>query len=149
MTRASYLRMSIFAVAAMVHAIGMIAMSGTASANQPTGFVCTFDAGTIRTYENGAFKTKAAETLSFTIGDINLRAQNAALITKKGKGGLKIVRAIGANHYLEVVTEGFLNITTIYETADVSKGFPAVHSRHFGLLGMPVVSQYHGICKLN
>ena len=30
-------------------------------------------------------------------------------------GALKIVRAINANHFLEVVNEGFLNLTTIYD----------------------------------
>lgn len=118
-----------------------------ASAEEPKGYDCTFEAGMIRTYENGVFKTQPAKPLSFSIGDINMRAQTASLITPKGTGDLRIVRAIGATHFLEVVTEGFLNITTIYETQNAQGGYPAVHSRHFGLLGTPVFSQYQGHCR--
>jgi hypothetical protein len=57
------------------------------------------------------------------------------------------VRALGANHYIEAVTEGFLNVTTIYDLDPRLRAHPAVHSRHVGLLGQPVVAQYHGFCK--
>jgi hypothetical protein len=46
-----------------------------------------------------------------------------------------------------VVTEGSLHITTIYDKDESSGAYPAVHSRHFGLLGQPIVSQYHGFCE--
>jgi hypothetical protein len=128
-------------------ALVLLLVSSSAAAEAPKGYECDFEAGTIRTYTNGAFTTKPAQKLSFAIGDINMRAQTASLITPKGTGDLRIVRAIGATHFLEVVTEGFLNITTIYETANGQGPFPAVHSRHFGLLGTPVVSQYHGMCR--
>ena len=59
---------------------------------------------------------------------------------------LKIVRAINANHFLEVVNEGFLNLTTVYDKDATSGTYPAVHSRHFGVLGQPVVAQYAGTC---
>ena len=38
-------------------------------------------------------------------------------------------------HFLEVVTEGFLNITTVYDKDDTKGAYPAVHSRHFGHVG--------------
>jgi len=110
------------------------------------GFVCNFASGTVNTFENQVFQTAPAKSLSFEIGDIDLPRQSASLVTKKGKGTLKIVRAIGANHFLEVITEGYLNMTTIYDVKASDGSLPAVHSRHFGLLGTPVVSQYHGTC---
>lgn len=137
------MRQTILRIGALV----LLFVSGSAAAQEPKGYECDFEAGTIRTFADGAFTTKPARKLGFTIGDINLRAQTASLVTPKGTGDLRIVRAIGAIHFLEVVTEGFLNITTIYETANGQGPFPAVHSRHFGLLGTPVVSQYHGMCK--
>mgnify|MGYP001823108131 CR=1 FL=1 len=127
--------------------LAFVACATTAVAQEPRGYDCTFDAGIIRTFENGAFTNKAAKKLIFEIGEIDLRAQTASLVTAKGTGDLRIVRAIGANHFLEVVTEGFLNITTIYATQDVKGPRPAVHSRHFGLFGTPVVSQYQGTCR--
>ena len=112
-----------------------------------TGFKCDFPSGTVNTFENEVYQAAPANHLAFEIGDVDLRGQKASLVTPKGKGELKIVRAIGANHYLEVITEGFLNITTIYDSPAADGSLPAVHSRHFGLLGLPVVSQYHGTCK--
>ena len=112
-----------------------------------TGFMCDFPSGTVNTFENEVYQAAQASPLAFEIGDVDLRGQKASLVTPKGKGELKIVRAIGANHFLEVITEGFLNITTIYDSPAADGSLPAVHSRHFGLLGLPVVSQYHGTCK--
>ena len=60
---------------------------------------------------------------------------------------LRIVRAVNANHFLEVVTEGFLNLTTVYDLDPERKAHPAVHSRHLGLLGEPVIAQYYGFCR--
>lgn len=123
----------------------MLTMVTTAAAAK--GYLCTFPGGTVNTFENEVYQAAPASPLSFEIGDVDLSSQKAALVTPKGKGELKIVRAIGANHFLEVITEGFLNITTIYEAPAADGSLPAAHSRHFGLLGQPVVSQYHGTCK--
>lgn len=108
---------------------------------------CTFSDGQVKRLSEGRFTARAASELSFTIGDIDLRSQTAQLITPNGKGELRIVRAIAANHFLEVVTEGFLNMTTVYDPTDSSGRMPAVHSRHFGLLGRPVLTSYSGFCK--
>ncbi len=127
---------------------GLLALwSLTGSAVAATGYICSFPAGTVNTFENDVFQAGPAKALTFEIGDVELRRQTASLVTPRGKGELKIVRAIGANHFLEVITEGFLNITTIYESPAGDGSLPAVHSRHFGLFGSPVVSQYHGTCK--
>ncbi len=34
---------------------------------------------------------------------------------RRRKGELRVVRAVNANHFLEVVNEGFLNMTTVYD----------------------------------
>lgn len=107
---------------------------------------CSFTSGVVKSFDKGGFKDEKVEVLSFRIVDVDLNQQTASLETEQGKGGLKIVRAIGANHYLEVVTEGFLNVTTIYEAAEAGGPMPAVHSRHFGFFGQPFVSQYYGTC---
>jgi hypothetical protein len=114
----------------------------------PRGYTCTFTAGTAWTFDGGAFKSKAPEPLTLAIADIDLDRQTAQLVPEAGKppGALKIVRAINANHFLEVVNEGFLNLTTIYDKDAASGSYPAVHSRHFGVLGQPVVGQYAGTC---
>jgi hypothetical protein len=45
------------------------------------------------------------------------------------------------------MNEGFLNLTTVYDKDAATGTYPAVHSRHFGLMGQPVFAQYAGTCK--
>ena len=137
---------AVTAVALLAMAMSHWAVSSAAAQGEMT---CTFSSGVVKGYENGAFKDEKVEALSFRIDDVDLVRQTAALRTKQGKGELKIVRAIGANHFLEVVTEGFLNMTTVYEPLKPGEPMPAVHSRHFGFFGAPFVSQYHGTCRMN
>lgn len=113
----------------------------------PKALSCTFETGTSVAYEQGAFRPSQAKPLTFQIGSIDLEGQRAELQTEKGgTGDLKIVHAVGANHFLEVVSEGFLNITTVYDLDPEQKAHPAVHSRHLGLLGEPIIAQYYGLC---
>jgi hypothetical protein len=111
------------------------------------GYVCTFTVGTAQVYGNGVFKAEPASPLSLEIGEINMPAQTAVQVGTTGTVPLKIVRAVNALHFIEVVSEGFLNLTTIYDRDDTKGANPAVHSRHFGILGEPVVSQYQGYCQ--
>lgn len=122
------------------------AMSASAAADDPKSFSCTFASGVANVYEKGQFVPEKAGALSFGIATINDQAQTADLKTERGTGPLKIVHAVNAKHFLEVVTEGSLHITTIYDKDDAKGAYPAVHSRHFGLFGQAIVTQYHGFC---
>jgi hypothetical protein len=127
----------------------LVAAGASASAQDgfPTHFSCDFNQGYSWTYAAGNFKSTAAADLSFEIGQIDLDRQTASLVVEgKPANGLKIVRAINANHFIEVVNEGFLNLTTIYDRDAATGKYPAVHSRHFGLFGQPVFAQYAGSC---
>ncbi|HEX2843531.1 hypothetical protein [Hyphomicrobium sp.] len=114
----------------------------------PKTFKCSFTSGASWSYDAGTFQSKPPNPLAFSIEDIDLEKQSATLKTQPdGKSGkLSVVRAINANHFLEVVNEGFLNLTTIYDKDTTAGKYPAVHSRHFGLLGQPVFGQYTGFC---
>ncbi|MGD9784971.1 MAG: hypothetical protein AB7E80_10225 [Hyphomicrobiaceae bacterium] len=111
--------------------------------------VCSFDAGFLWAYEGGKFASRNAEPLQLEIADIDLEAQTARLksATGAGAGALRVVRALNANHFLEVLNEGFLTLTTVYDLDPAIKAYPAVHSRHLGLLGQPIVAQYSGFCR--
>ena len=129
---------------------GFITLSSRLGAEGlPHHLVCNFTSGTATTFEDGKFTSKSPNPLSFQISKINLDNQTAALITKgrKAPGALKIVRAINANHFIEVVNEGYLNLTTIYDADPKSGEYPAVHSRHLGILGQPIFAQYTGFCS--
>lgn len=108
---------------------------------------CTFGAGEVKTLENGKFTKEAASKLTFSIGRIDLASQSAQLIAADGNNGLvRIVRAIGAYHFLEAVNEGFLSMTTVYEATKPGAPMVAVHSRHSAVVGQPVIAQYTGHC---
>jgi hypothetical protein len=115
----------------------------------PSSYVCEFTGGTSWSYSSGTFQSKPPQPLSFTIENIDLEKQTAVLKAKSGDqpGKLSVVRAINANHFIEAVNEGFLNLTTIYDKDPATGLYPAVHSRHFGILGQPVFGQYTGSCR--
>ena len=77
-----------------------------------------------------------------------ISTSNRPLLILGGRASstLRAVRALNANHFLEVANEGFWNITTIYDRDPATGKYPAVHSRHFGLFGQPVFAQYAGTC---
>jgi hypothetical protein len=128
----------------------MIAAPLAAGADDgPAALACEFKEGASWSYEKGAFKSKDPSPLAFDIESINLEAETAVLRAspRATPGTLRIVRAINANHFLEVVNEGFLNLTTVYDKDAATGLYPAVHSRHFGLLGEPVFGQYVGTCR--
>lgn len=119
-----------------------------AAPDGPTSYACEFKTGASWSFDAGKFTSKEPAPLKFTIDNVDLDAQHAVLNGAEGAepGNIAIARAIGANHFLEVATEGYWNITTIYDKDATSGLYPAVHSRHFGLVGQPVFSQYAGTC---
>lgn len=114
----------------------------------PKALTCSFTSGESRTYEDGRFQTKPSSPLGFTIEAIDVDGQTAALKASPDAkpGKLSVVRAINAIHFLEVVNEGFLNITTVYDKEPATGKYPAVHSRHGAVIGAPVFGQYTGFC---
>ncbi|MCC7250368.1 hypothetical protein [Hyphomicrobium sp.] len=138
----------VWAAAGVVLGLGALAWRAEADEDKPANLSCAFAEGASWTYETGAFQSKPPNPLSFAIADIDLERQTATLRATPGAeaGKLSVVRAINANHYLEVVNEGFLNLTTVYDKDEKAGKHPAVHSRHFGLLGSPVFAQYTGFC---
>jgi hypothetical protein len=131
----------VFALAAAAFA------SAAAGASDPVAYDCEFTTGRTHVYDNGNFSNEPAARLSFGISAIDIPAQTAELKTPAGVGVLRVVLAVNATHFIEVATEGALNITTVYDKDDAKDAFPAVHSRHFALVGQPVVTQYQGFCR--
>ena len=118
-----------------------------ALADQPKAFTCNFVKGVTHVYDKGEFTAEKAAVMSFGIEAIDIAAQTADLKTERGTGTLRIVQAVNATHFLEVVTEGSLHITTVFDKDEAKGLYPAVHSRHFGLLGQPIITQYQGFCE--
>jgi len=125
----------------------LILLASSSAADEPKAFNCTFTEGVTHSYNNGALIAEKASPLMFGISAIDGKAQSAELKTRGGTGQLRIVQAVNAIHFLEVVTEGFLHLTTVYDKDEAKGAYPAVHSRHFGLFGQPLVTQYQGFCE--
>ena len=134
------------AAAAIVMIAALPTSLPAAAQDAPKGYACNFRSGSSLGYAKSQFKAKPAKPFTYEIGAIDLDGQQAELLMATGKGPLRIVRALGANHFLEVLTEGYLNVTTVYDRDQKRGTHPAVHSRHFGLFGEPVIAQYVGFC---
>ena len=122
-------------------------LAAPAAADEPKTYTCSFRTGVTYAYEKGQFALEKTGPLAFGITAIDQRAQTAELKMEHGTGALRVVQAVSATHFLEVAGEGFLHITTIYDKDDAKGAYPAVHSRHFGILGQPIVTQYQGFCE--
>lgn len=144
----SLARIALAAAAVLVTGLGAAA-TGVLADEEPKRFSCTFNAGKFSSYDGGTFREEGATPLSFDLDDIDLKGQSAKIIASAGAepGNVRVVRALNANHFLEVATEGFLNLTTVYDRDTATGVHPAIHSRHFGLLGKPVYGHYTGSCR--
>ena len=78
----------------------LIVLIGPASADDadqpPARLACTFTSGTSVTYESGKFASKPASDLTFSISQIDLDGQSAALTAEQGKSPVpvRIVRTV-------------------------------------------------------
>lgn len=112
----------------------------------PAVLQCGSTGSATGSYEAGKYASKPPAPLSFLIDDIDLDGQAVRIVTGPSgvSGNPRIVRAISANHFLEVANEGFLNLTTIYDKDPKTGLYAAIHCRHRGVLGQPVFAQYTG-----
>ena len=120
-----------------------------AAADEPKAFACSFTAGVTHAYDKGKFTAEKAVAAGLRHRrHRRTTPRPQSLRMERGTGPLRVVQAVNATHFLEVATEGFLNITTIYDKDETKGGaYPAVHSRHFGIVGQPIVTQYQGFCE--
>lgn len=124
-----------------------LTVASGAAAEEPRSLSCTFERGVTHVFDKGRFAAEAAGSLAFGITSIDTAGQTADLKMESGIGSLRLVQAVNAMHFLEVAIEGALYITTVFEKDDTSGTYPAVHSRHFALLGQPIVTHYQGFCR--
>jgi hypothetical protein len=136
----------IVCLAVLVGSVTMGAVTPAAATDEAKGYTCTFIIGAAHAYAKGRFKPTKAGPVVLDIANVNYAKQEAELVSGERRAVLRIIRAVNAVHFLEAVGEGYLNLTTVYDRDAGSASYPAVHSRHFGLLGQPIVSQYRGTC---
>ncbi len=134
-------------VSALACVVMLAASAGPAVATDDArAYSCRFTVGAAHAHAAGRFKPTKAGPVTLDIANVDHARQEAELVSGERRSSLRIIRAVNAVHFLDAVGEGYLNITTIYDRDAGSVTYPAVHSRHFGLLGQPIVSQYRGSC---
>lgn len=108
---------------------------------------CTFGPGTVADWEKEKPKLESDNFGKAVNYDaIDLKNESARVIGPSGASDL----AVTAGVYGLTLTESFIggvSITTVF--SDYKKGsreFIAVLSRHVGVMGPPIPSQYHGTC---
>lgn len=135
------------AVLIVLNSVGLMHGAHADEATPPRHFVCTFDKGSSWTYDNGKFQSTNAAPLAFEFGKIDLDKQTASLVVDgKDSSTLRVVRALNGMHFIEVMLEGYMSVTTVYDRDPKTGRYPAVHSRHMAVLGSPLVAQYYGAC---
>jgi hypothetical protein len=135
------------AVLALTGFLAAVPAAAPVAAQDPKSLSCTFEIGMTHVYDASRFTHEKAAPLAFGIASIDAGRQTADLKTEQGTGSLRVVQAVNAMHFLEVAIEGALYITTVFDKDDSTGTYPAVHSRHFSLLGQPIVTQYQGSCR--
>ena len=121
---------------------------GAAVADEPKAFACSFTVGVTHAYDKGQLRPRRPRRWPSASQASTRRRRPPICKMAGGTGPLRVVQAVNATHFLEVATEGFLNITTIYDKDEAKGGaYPAVHSRHFAIVGQPIVTQYQGFCE--
>jgi hypothetical protein len=134
-------------LAALATMVGLVQLARA----EPSHVVCVFRDGRANTYDKARFRSAKASPITIEIVDIKPEQQTAMLKGARGESALRIVRAVNALHFLEVVGEGYLTVTTVYDKDPARKvalgALPSVHSRHSAVLGQPIVSHYTGYCR--
>ena len=132
---------------ALLGLLAALCAAPATAADEPKAFACSFTSGISNSYDKGRYVPEKASPFAFGIAGIDAAAQTAEIKTERGSGPLRVVQAVNAMHFLEAANEGFINLTTIYDKDEAKGAYPAVHSRHFAILGQPVVTQYQGFCE--
>lgn len=109
---------------------------------------CAFGTRAVADWKSGTPKvTVGREDFSLHFDSIDSKTQKARLIGNQGAGDVTVFTTGAGLHFIEKTGFGNINFTTVFGSR-ASGGFIAVTSRHVDLLGNPLPSQYHGVCKL-
>jgi hypothetical protein len=91
--------------------------------------------------------TVGREDFTLHFDSIDVKAKTARLIGNQGAGDITAFATGAGLHFFEQTPSGNLALTTVFASR-AAGGFIAVASRHVDLLGGPLPSQYHGVCRI-
>ncbi len=111
---------------------------------------CVYGPGSIADWEGGRLKLRLVDAglPEAHFDSIDLQMQTARLISNIGASDVKVLLSLSGISFLEETGSGNFNFTTVFAESSSEGGFIVVASRHVNLLSGPLVSQYHGTCKV-
>ncbi|MBC7625278.1 MAG: hypothetical protein H7232_18075 [Aeromicrobium sp.] len=127
----------------MLIALAAAALS-TAQTDTAVTLECDFNSGV---FHAGSEKTAiTSDKFQLLYDAIDARAGTARLIGNLGASEVKVIERAGRLTFIEVTASGNVTLTTVYRTGAAAP-YPAIHSRHVGLLTEPWGSQMYGTCS--
>lgn len=109
---------------------------------------CGFPVNAVTNWKSGTPKvTVGREDFTLHFDSIDVKAKTARLIGNQGAGDITAFATEAGVHFFEQTPSGNLALTTVFATRSAG-GFIAVASRHIDLMGGPLPSQYHGVCRI-
>ncbi len=111
---------------------------------------CMYGPGSVADWEGGRLKLRLVDggQPEAHFDSIDLPKQTARLISNIGATDVKVLLSLSGISFLEETGSGNFNFTTVFAESSSEGGFIVVTSRHVNLLSRPLVSQYHGTCKV-
>ncbi len=141
--------------------LGMTMLLGAAQAlaQEPNAFKellaarslkCVYGPGSVADWESGRLKLRLVDggLAEAHFDSIDLQKKTARLISNVGATDVEALLSLSGISFLEETGSGNFNFTTVFAESSSEGGFIVVTSRHVNLISAPLVSQYHGTCKV-
>jgi hypothetical protein len=111
---------------------------------------CTFFLSVGANWDNDIPNHEVSDSeFDFFFSAIDLEKKKATIIGNAGSEEVSVIANGKGTTFFELTPTGNRNFTTVFPYfSETLSGFAAVHSRHINLLGAPIPSQWHGICKV-
>ncbi len=111
---------------------------------------CTYERASIARWEGGRLKLELidADMPPTHLDAIDLYTRTARKIGNVGAADVAVLPSLSGISFFEVTPSGNFVFTTVFAEYNADGDFIVVTARHMVINGKPMVSQYHGTCKV-
>jgi len=128
--------------AIVITLVAAFSSATAAEAPMPKSLKCEFTSGVFHAWGE---ETKInSDKLEMVFDSIDAKARTARIIGNAGAEDVAVILTPDHLSFMEITGAGNINLTTVYLSPSELR---AVHSRHVGLDGWPLLSQSYGICR--
>ena len=111
---------------------------------------CISERASMAKWEGGHLKLELidADMASVHLDAIDLKKRTARKIGNVGAADVAVFPSLSGISFLEVTPMGNFVFTTVFAEYNDDGDFIVVEARHMAIDGKPMVSQYHGTCRV-